>query len=254
MKRTSTIFAALSLVFLLVHVACAEPPELYQVSTISALKEGQNDGTTTFGDLKKHGDFGLGTLNGLDGEMVAVDGRFFQIPADGTVHLIEESAKTPFATVCFFKGEKKLPVGAQQDLQRLLLWLDEVAPDQDKLVAIRIDGTFPYMKVRSVPRQQKPYPKLGDALKHQTVFELSNVDGTMVGFRCPSFAEGVNVAGYHFHFINRERTTGGHVLNCSVTQGQAGILNLDRLLLQLSSGASQPKLGVTPRPRNIVNE
>jgi len=254
MKRYSTIFVAVLLALLLVRLAYAEPSELYQASTISALKEGHYDGTATFEELKQHGDFGLGTLNGLDGEMIAVDGRFFQIPADGTVREIEENAKAPFATICFFKAEKKLPLSGPQDLPRLLQWLDEAAPDAEKFVAIRIDGTFPHMKVRSVPRQQKPYPILADALKHQAVFDLINVDGTMVGFRGPSYAEGVTVAGYHFHFINRDRTAGGHVLDCRVAKGQAGILTLDRLLLQLISGPSHPKLGVAPRPRNIVNE
>jgi acetolactate decarboxylase len=254
MKRTSAILTAILLAFLALHLSYAEPPTLYQVSTISALKEGRYHGPTTFDTLKRHGDFGLGTLNALDGEMIAVDGRFFQIPADGTVHEIAASAQTPFAVVCFFKAERKLPVGEHQDLSRLLQWLDEAAPDQEKFVAIRIDGTFPGMKVRSVPRQDKPYPTLGDALKRQTVFDLTNTEGTLVGFRCPSSTGGAAVAGYHFHFINRERTAGGHVLDCRIKQAEAGILNLDQLLLQLSSDPSPPKLRVAPGPRNVVHE
>ena len=46
---------------------------LFQASTVSALLDGAYDGDLTFADLASQGDTGLGTLNGLDGEMIAVD-------------------------------------------------------------------------------------------------------------------------------------------------------------------------------------
>jgi acetolactate decarboxylase len=254
MKRFSLRILVLILSLFMLGLAHADQPLLYQVSTITALKEGCYDGPVTFGQLKEHGDFGLGTLNGLDGEMIALDGRFFQVSADGSVREIDASAKTPFAAVCTFRAEKKLAGDGKQNLQQVLQWLDEAVPDQDRFLAIRIDGTFPFMKVRSVPRQAKPYPKLTDALKHQTVFELTDAEGTMVGFRCPPYAEGINVGGYHFHFINRARTAGGHVLDCRLDRAEAGILPCDRLMLQLIPDASQPKLGIAPRPANVVHE
>lgn len=47
---------------------------LYQVSTINALLEGIYDGDTSYGELKQHGDFGIGTFSGLDGGMIELDG------------------------------------------------------------------------------------------------------------------------------------------------------------------------------------
>jgi len=38
------------------------------------------------------------------------------------------------------------------------------------------------------------------------------VEGTMLGFRFPSYAEGIEVGGYHLHFISADRSRGGHVL------------------------------------------
>ena len=79
---------------------------LFQISTIGALLEGVYDGETTYGELKRHGDFGIGTFNGLDGEMIGLEGKFYQIKTDGIAYLFDDSMKTPFATVTFFESDK----------------------------------------------------------------------------------------------------------------------------------------------------
>lgn len=40
-----------------------------EITGLSALLQGDYDGEITYGELKKYGDFGLGTFNSLDGEM-----------------------------------------------------------------------------------------------------------------------------------------------------------------------------------------
>jgi len=72
----------------------AQEEKVFQVSTIKALLAGVYDGEVTFGQLKQQGDLGLGTLNGLDGEMVAVDGRFYQIKTDGVAYPVSDQTKT----------------------------------------------------------------------------------------------------------------------------------------------------------------
>jgi acetolactate decarboxylase len=67
--------------------------------------------------------------------------------------------------------------------------------------------------VRTVPRQEKPYPPLVEVAKRQPVYVHEGLRGTLVGFRFPDYAQGVNVPGYHVHFLNGERTAGGHVLD-----------------------------------------
>src|SRR2546427_6845181 len=78
-----------------------EPHVLFQASTIGALLQGAYNGDVTFAELAQHGDLGLGTLNGLDGEMIAVDGRFYRADIDGAVHEVNPSTKTPFAVLVF---------------------------------------------------------------------------------------------------------------------------------------------------------
>ena len=181
---------------------------------LSVLSEGVYDGDVTFEDLKKHGDFGIGTLNGLDGEMVAVAGEFYQIRADGKAYPVEDSMETPFAVVTFFESDKAVSLDKALDYEQLKQYLDSMLPTKNIFYAIKVEGVFKYIKARSVPAQSKPYPSLDEALKEQTIFEFHDVTGTLVGFWCPAYVEGINVPGYHFHFITSDRQNGGHLLDC----------------------------------------
>lgn len=189
---------------------------LFQASTIDALLVGVYDGDMTFKQLKRHGDFGLGTFNGLDGEMVALDGKFYQVKVDGTAYTAQDSMKTPFSVVTFFEPDISFPVNVRLNYEQLRTYLDERIPTENVFYAFKVEGVFEYIKTRSVPRQVKPYPPLVDVVKHQSVFEFYDVKGTIVGFRTPGFVQGINVPGYHLHFITEDRKAGGHVLACQM--------------------------------------
>lgn len=203
-------------IVLLALSGCASPPKerriIFQYSSINALLEGVYDSDLTVSELAAHGNFGIGTFDGLDGEMIALDGVFYQIWADGKAYRAADSMKTPFAVVTFFRGVNALYPNAALDFHGLTKYLDEKIPTKNIFYAVRIDGSFQRVKTRSVRRQQKPYPRLADALKNQPEFELRNIRGTLVGFRCPAYADGINTSGYHFHFITEDRKAGGHVL------------------------------------------
>jgi len=190
---------------------------LFQPSVITALMQGVFDGSMTYEELSSHGDFGLGTFNSLDGEMVEVDGQFYQVKADGAVYPVNSSMKTPFAIVTYFTPDKEMNFHASGDestnLTLLQRYLENQMPSKNIFYAIRIDGVFDYIKTRSVPAQVKPYPTLTEAVKNQSIFEMFNQSGTVIGFWSPAFASGINLAGYHFHFLNDKRTAGGHVLD-----------------------------------------
>lgn len=185
---------------------------LFQASTIGALLEGAYDGDLTFAELAEHGDLGLGTLNGLDGEMIALDGGFYRADVDGIVGEIDGAARTPFAVVTRFEPSIDVEVEGPFDHPELLARLDELIPADAATCAIRIDGHFEFVRARSVPRQRPPYRPLTEVVLEQHVFELADVAGTMLGFRFPDYAEGIEVGGYHLHFISDDRKRGGHVL------------------------------------------
>src|SRR6188472_130093 len=189
-----------------------EPHVLFQASTIGALLEGAYEGDLSFDELAEHGDFGLGTLNGLDGEMIALDGGFYRADVDGMVGEVGGAERTPFAVVTRFEPEIDLKVEGPFEHEGLLSRLDELIPPGAATCAIRLDGRFELVRARSVPRQSPPYRPLTEVVLEQHVFELENVEGTMLGFRFPDYAEGLEVSGYHLHFISGDRTRGGHVL------------------------------------------
>ncbi|MCX5675782.1 MAG: acetolactate decarboxylase [Planctomycetota bacterium] len=224
--------------------AQADRDVLYQLSTIPALMEGLYDGQTTLAELLRHGDLGHGTFDALDGEMVIVDGRVYQVGGDGRVRRPALDTKTPLAAVTFFEPDHVFLVDAAVDLVQLEYLMDRMAQDAAALaipdaaaarrglgapltrnmpLAVRISGTFKYVKTRSVPRQTRPYPRLVDVTARQAVFEFRDVRGTIVGFRFPDYIKGVNLPGWHLHFITEDEAGGGHVLDVQVGKVRVAI-------------------------------
>jgi acetolactate decarboxylase len=189
-----------------------QPHVLFQASTIGVLLEGAYDGDLSFAELAEHGDLGLGTLNGLDGEMIAIDGRFYRADVDGAAGEIDPTARTPFAVVIRFAPAIDSRLDGPLDHEGLLAQLDDLIPADAASCAIRLDGRFELVRARSVPRQSRPYRPLTEVVAEQHVFELAG-EGTMLGFRFPDYAEGIEVSGYHLHFISADRKCGGHVLD-----------------------------------------
>ena len=206
---------------------------VFQTSTLSALMEGVYEGNTTFGELKKEGDFGLGTLNGLDGEMVGFGGKFYQITSDGKAHEIPDDAVTPFAVVTFFEADKTVSIDGPLECTDLEKYILSLLPSDNIFYAIKIDGRFESMKTRSVPKQSEPFPPLAEVVKKESVFELGGVEGTIAGYWFPEYLSGVNAAGFHFHFLTADEKTGGHVLDCKAGKVRIGIDYNDDLQISL---------------------
>ncbi|HEY7061521.1 MAG TPA: acetolactate decarboxylase [Chloroflexota bacterium] len=190
-----------------------EHATLFQVSTSGALVEGVYQGVVAVGTLKAHGDFGLGTFADLDGEMVALDGRYHQVRASGAVVEAPDAALVPFAVVTHFRPERTVPVPAFDALDALLAALDAVRDSSNLFFAVRARGTFDYVKTRAVCKAETP-TTLVEAAAHQAEFEFTAIAGTLVGFWTPEYAKAVNVAGYHLHFLSDDRRHGGHLLAC----------------------------------------
>jgi acetolactate decarboxylase len=193
-----------------------EPHVLFQASTIGALLDGAYEGDVTFAELAEHGDLGLGTLNALDGEMIALDGGFFRADASGDASEVDPGERTPFAVLTWFEPNVQVEVEDPLSHDDLIALMDDRLPGGVAACAVRIDGSFELVHARSVPRQDPPYRPLAEVVGSQTVFDLRDVDGTLVGFRFPDYSEGLEVSGYHLHFITADRVRGGHVLEARV--------------------------------------
>jgi acetolactate decarboxylase len=191
----------------------AEPRDtLYISAPFVGLADGLFDGEVTFAELKQHGDLGLGAITGSDGELVLLDGQCHQVKGDGSVVALPDSQTTPFAIATFFEPEWGLELTEPVDFSALRLLLDSKLGNPGLPYAFRIEGTFSQIRTRSVAGQKPPYRRLIEVIKDQVTFDLENVSGTIVGFRIPGYLEGVNVPGYHMHFLTADRKAGGHVL------------------------------------------
>jgi len=146
--------------------------------------------------------------------MTGLRGKFYQIKADGKAYPVGDSMKTPFSVVTFFEPDQTIMIKDSKNYKQLQEYLNGLIVSGNVPYAFRIEGVFDYIKTRSVPRQKKPYPRLVEVVKNQPTFEFRNIRGSIVGFRLPRYMEGINVSGYHFHFISEDRTSGGHLLEC----------------------------------------
>ncbi len=238
-KKNKTIIALLAttLLALLLSGQCTAQDDdvLFQVSTIDALMQGVFDGFYSFNDLEAQGDFGIGTFDALDGEMIALDGDYYQVKADGVAYPVQGNMTAPFAAVTRFEVDQTAALENAGNFTELARQLDRHLPSPNAFYALRIDGTFPYVQTRSVPAQEKPYPRLAEAVKNQSVFNFTNVTGSVVGIWAPEFAKGVNVPGYHLHFITEDRKAGGHILDIQVANATAQVDVTAGFAMQLPS-------------------
>lgn len=186
---------------------------------MSALLDGIYDGEMTIGELLGHGNFGLGTFDGLDGEMVILDGVCWQLRSDGTATRADLDARTPFAVVTNFVPHitAKAPDNlARKDVSALI---DSLIHSQNYMYALRITGDFADVTTRIVVKQEKPYPKMVEATQSDAVVHMDHVSGTIAGFRTPVYEQGISVPGCHVHFLDSEHSHGGHVLDFSLRSG-----------------------------------
>lgn len=237
MKTAFTRILLSAVLIFLTGCAAAQTNQIMQVSTIDAILAGAYDGTMSLEDLRRYGGFGIGTFDRLDGEMIVLDGIIYQAKGDGTIHTPNLSGTTPFASVVTFENDRTVEISETTDYKTLTAMIDRAVPNMNIFCAVKVTGTFATMKVRSVPAQKKPYPPLTEVTKHQAVFNLNNVSGTIVGFRSPGYVKGISVPGYHLHFISDSRDSGGHILDFSLAKGIAEIDECNRFLMILPEGS-----------------
>ena len=186
---------------------------LYQVSTATALVEGVYQGAVRVGTLREHGDLGLGTFENLDGEMVVVDGRFFQVRGDGSVQECDDEVLSPFAVVTHFAPDVELSLDHCPDFAHLQSQFDALRKSDNLFYALRVEGHFEYVHTRAMCKTKEGVP-LVEAAAVQPEFENRDVSGTLVGFWTPEYARTLNVPGYHLHFLSHDHQCGGHLLQC----------------------------------------
>ena len=186
---------------------------VYQLSTIGTLLAGNYDGSRTVGSLRQYGDFGIGTFDKLDGEMILYKGDIFKAKSDGTVRIAKENETTPYASVCLFHPTIEFSIQSDGGMAELDSMIKQHIPNQRDIYAIEITGLFDSMIVRSVSKQKKPYQPMISIVKNQATFQHANISGTILGFYAPNNLKNIMVKGLHVHFLSEDVKKGGHVLS-----------------------------------------
>ena len=237
-KMRLRLAASVTLALAVALIGCQTEPTLRQISTLQALMRGAYEGQIPCRDLSRYGSLGIGTFNDLEGELILLNGTVYQARADGSI-VRNPKTTTPFANVVSFEPQLVIRNLTQPfDFAQMQSLLDSRTGSKNLIYAARIDGTFKKLKLRSVPKQKPPYPPLTDVVKQQQVFELTDVHGTMVGFRFPEYFRDMNLPGWHLHFISDDRKTGGHVLGMESTQLTVQLQTIRKFEMTLPTGGT----------------
>ncbi|HET6554229.1 MAG TPA: acetolactate decarboxylase [Dyella sp.] len=219
---------------------------LFQTSTMSALLDGVYDGDFTIDALLEHGDFGLGTFNALNGEMIVNDSDVHQLHAEGGVSDVPLDALTPFACVTFFKPEQRFELERPMTKAEFEALIDERIGNSNLIVAVRFTGIFEDVHTRTVFCQCKPYPKMLEVVAKQPTIRFGATSGTMLGFRTPIYMQGINVAGYHVHFLDMDAGKGGHVMDYKLHAGEVELAVISDVEIALPRNEAFAKADLNP--------
>lgn len=207
---------------------------LFQIGCLASFLQGTYESPITYDEIRKQGDIGLGTFNAVDGEMVAIDGEIYRIDVHGVAKPITSDSHTPFALLCPFQKVESFEIRDIGSLQELSAVLDKHIQSANFFQMIRIDGDFFHVDLRSESCQLKPYKSLVETLpKLQKSFSVGPSSGSLIVTRCPDYMSALTIPGYHYHYIDAQRKTGGHVYNLKVDKANVQINELDQFQMRL---------------------
>lgn len=208
------------------------PGAVTQFAVLDALLAGVYESGMPAGEVRRHGDFGIGCCDRLGGEVVVLDGVVYECTLDGAPTRMTEHQPLPFADVCRWPDTPGAAVAAH-DLGELAAVVESRLVSRNLFTAVRIDGVMASVRVRVTPRQRHPLPPLDEVARHQVETVLTERRGSLVGFWTPAIYQGIGVAGLHLHFLSDDREAGGHVLDVDLREGMLRLAAFARLDLHL---------------------
>ncbi|WP_019001334.1 acetolactate decarboxylase [Succinimonas amylolytica] len=225
----------------------ADRESIAQVALLQSLAQGYFGGTITAAELMSRGDTGIGTFEGLNGEMIALDGKIYQALGDGTVIVAPDNTIIPYATVTFFDNDfavKLTDIRNKADFEKAV----NAAVQEhgvNSFYMVKLNAEFDSILFRSEYGSKEPYPTLVEALKgKQTEFSEKNIKGTLVGLFCPNYMSELNTPGWHFHFISDDKKKGGHILELSLKDATVYFDKTDKFTMLLHDDPNFHKINL----------
>lgn len=236
MKRCACLFLALAAAALF-GLGCAARrapgPAITQVSTLAAIAASDFEGSMLLGRLLLFGDTGIGTTEGLGGEMIIKDGQAYLAMPDGKILRPGPDTPIPFASIVPFAAEKTITISEPIDAAILEEKIPGLFENPDVFYAVKVHGHFTRVETRCGPALGKPYPPVSEAMRVQRRFLFRGLPGTLVGFYSPKFAAGIAMEGLHLHFLSEDYKKGGHVLSFQTDQAEISVMPVYRFSLSL---------------------
>lgn len=246
MRTSLTGITLFSILSVSLHAQRAED-KIYHYSSMDAMRNGVYTGDLSVKELKQKGDFGLGTYNFLDGELIALDGKIYRIATNGSVEVADEKRKVPFGSFTFFKKDKSVTLEQIKTVDDLLKKLPEFLPSRNRFYAIRIDAAFSYLTLGgAVKVDEKDTTGIAAFMKTRPLYKKQNIKGTLVGFYNPGYAGGLDLSPFHFHFISDDKKAGGHVIEGTFSNAKITVQldekNAYEIILPASNNAGYQRI------------
>ena len=228
---------------------------IHQVSLMQAFMHGEYDGVITVEDLKAYGDLGIGTFEGVNGEMIVLDGVVYQAAADGSINVMPDNETIPFATITSFDEDGKITNITAKDFDDLTSQLNNEISKYgiNNMYVVKIKGDFSNINVRSIEKQEKPYKEFVEVAANQKVFNYTDQTGTIVAVYFPEYMNELNMYGWHIHFLSDDKTKGGHVLSFENFNGSAQIDEIHEFNMILPTTDSFAKMNFTEDMSNKIS-
>ena len=187
---------------------------LYQYGITEAFLSGLFHGKLPVSEFKKNGNFGIAAPDMVDGEVILYNGKVYQTRSTGVTTEMPDTAKLPLAFACFFKPDTAFTIIHAISEADAFAQIDAHLHHKNAIYAVRITGLISQLKTRTFyPVSSEPFPPIASLIANQKIFNISGVKGTLFGLRVPNYWTGINIAGYHLHFIGDNFKTGGHVVD-----------------------------------------
>lgn len=219
-----------------------EKNKMYQVSTLQALALGYSRAVVTVRELLSKGNTGLGTFEDVNGEMIVLDGRCYRAAQDGSVQEVEPDAGVPFAAVAPLRSERSFPIRGMPNMASVSTELTLRIEEEfglNSMHVVRIDGTFDKVDARSEAPYRSHHITLKEVLnKNQTAFQFEDIRGSLVGVYFPDHMDGINMPGWHLHFLSEDHCKGGHVFDVAIREGVVRLDKISRIELDLPTEAA----------------
>ena len=215
---------------------------MYQVSTLQALALGYSRAVITVDKLLQEGDTGLGTFEDVNGEMIVMDGNCYRADQNGNVSVVAPETGVPFAAVAKLYGEQQFQLENMPDITAIRTELTRKIEEVfglNSMHIVRIDGEFEKVDARSEAPYRSHHITLKEVLSQtQEAFIFENICGSLVGVFFPDYMDGINMPGWHLHFLSEDRSKGGHVFDVSIRNGTANVDKINNIFINLPKEAA----------------